>query len=134
MLNDYFLSVFIGFMGAIVIVAVWVYIELNLLQYRCGKALETVILSLKGSGNTKLLPWHSTKEFLNGVEPIQRKIQSLKHIISIDNYNINLMKHSEHKLRIVIGFNVKHEGGNSIAQAILHKTPTRLLVQQLIIE
>ncbi|MGH1351967.1 MAG: hypothetical protein ACRBBN_14340 [Methyloligellaceae bacterium] len=134
MLIHYLISVAIGLAGAIIIVALWVSLELVILRYRCSKAIETVIMALKSEGKAKLLPWNSTKHFLDDVEPIQRKIQSLKQIVSMDDFKIELMKFSEHTLKVVIGFKVLHQGGNSIAQAIVHKTPSRVLVQQLIIE
>ncbi len=134
MLIHYLISVAIGFAGAILIMAIWIIIEVNVLRYKCSKALETVIMGLKSEGKAKLLPWNSTKEFLDEVEPIQRKIQSLKHIVSLDEFKIDLMKFSDYTLKVVIGFKVLHEGGTSIAQAIIHKTPSRVLVQQLIIE
>ncbi len=134
MLVHFAFSVLIGFVAAIALTTCWVYFELIVLRYRCSKAVETVIFGLKSEGKAKLLPWNSTKHFLDDVEPIQRKIQSLKHIISLNEFKIDLMKFSEHTLKVVIGFNVQHEGGNSVAQAIVHKTPSRVLVQQLIIE
>ncbi len=133
MVLDYFLSFVIGFVGAVLIITGWVSFEILKVKNRCAKVAEIVLLSLKSEGNIKILPWYCTKEFIDSVEVVQKQIHQMGDIITADAFKIQLMKHSDYTLNVVIGFKLTHENGVSNVQAIMHKRPSRVMVHQVAI-
>ena len=133
MIEDLVLSLAIGTVSAIILIALWAYCQYIAFSYLCKKLLQRVINCLKPEGNREVLGKLCTNEFIEAIEPIGKQVENIGPIISIDNFKFNVLNTIQNRLRMLVSFDIIHEGGQLRGQAIMYSQSQKILMHQFVI-